>query len=246
MTDTGAGASTAPRAVVLVTGAGSGIGRATARLFALRGYRVAVNDLEHERARMVAADLGAFPCAVDVADAAAVQAMVRSVEHEVGRVSVAVCNAGFSGHTALGDIGDELWRRSLRVNLGGCFNIARAVAPSMQAHHDGAIVTVSSELALIGAAGLAHYISAKSAVLGFTKALARELAPWSVRVNCVAPGPTDTPLLSDHFRSPDYLTSLPLGRLGTPEEIAESIVFLAEARWTTGQVLSPNGGAVIQ
>lgn len=232
--------------IALVTGAGSGIGRATAGLLAKRGYRVAVNDLDEERAMAVAAELDAFPCPADVADAEAVRAMVLSVERQLGPIAVAVCNAGLSGQMALREVDDVTWRRSLRVNLGGCFHVARSVVPTMRERRDGAIVTVSSELALIGAANLVHYISAKSAILGFTKSLARELAPWSVRVNCVAPGPVDTPMLSRPYRSPEYLASLPLGRLGTPDEIADAIVFLAEAQWTTGQVFSPNGGAVIQ
>jgi 2-hydroxycyclohexanecarboxyl-CoA dehydrogenase len=240
------GSPVGPRPIALVTGAGSGIGRATAGLLARRGYQVAVNDIDEERATKVAAELDAFPCPADVADAEAVRAMVRSVERQLGPISVAICNAGLSGRRALRDVDDEIWRRSLRVNLGGCFHLARSVVPSMQKRRDGAIVTVSSELALVGAPDLAHYVSAKSAILGLTRSLARELAPWSIRVNCVAPGPVDTPMLSSQYRSPEYLASLPLGRLGTPDEIADAIVFLAEAPWTTGQVLSPNGGAVIQ
>jgi 2-hydroxycyclohexanecarboxyl-CoA dehydrogenase len=235
----------APR-VALVTGAGRGIGRATAELLASRGYLVAMNDLDEAEVTEAAASLGALPWAADVADPDAVESMVRAVGLQLGSITLAVCNAGVSGPLALDSVTDAVWRRSLRVNLGGCFHVARAVAPSMKSNRDGAIVTVSSELALVGAAELTHYVSAKSAILGFTKALARELAPWSVRVNCVAPGPVDTSMLSSQFREPAYLASLPLGRLGTVDEIAEAIVFLAESRWTTGQVLSPNGGAVIQ
>jgi 2-hydroxycyclohexanecarboxyl-CoA dehydrogenase len=240
------GSPVGPSPIALVTGAGSGIGRATAGLLARRGYQVAVNDLDEERVMGVAAELDAFACPADVADPEAVSAMVLSIERQLGPISVAVCNAGLSGQMALLDVDDVTWRRSLRVNLGGCFHVARTVVPAMKERRNGAIVTVSSELALIGAPNFAHYVSAKSAILGFTKSLARELAPWAVRVNCVAPGPVDTPMLSKPYRSPDYLASLLLGRLGTPNEIAEAIVFLAEARWTTGQILSPNGGAVIQ
>jgi NAD(P)-dependent dehydrogenase (short-subunit alcohol dehydrogenase family) len=232
--------------IALVTGAGSGIGRATAELLAARGYRVVVNDADADAAGEVAESIGGIPGPADVGDALAVERLVTSIEAEHGPIHTAICNAGISGARALADVTDAIWDRTIRVNLGGCFHVARAVAPSMQRRREGSLVTVSSELALIGAAKLAHYVSAKAAVLGFSRALARELAPFSVRANCVAPGPTDTPLLGAAYRSAEYLASLPLNRLGAPQEIAEAIVFLAEAPWITGQVLSPNGGAVIQ
>jgi NAD(P)-dependent dehydrogenase (short-subunit alcohol dehydrogenase family) len=232
--------------IALVTGAGSGIGKATAELLVSRGYCVVVNDAHADAAEEVAQSIGGIPGPADVADALAVERLVRSIETEHGPIHTAVCNAGISGARALADVTDAIWDRTIRVNLGGCFHVARAVAPSMQRRREGSIVTVSSELALIGASELAHYVSAKAAVLGFSRALARELAPFSVRANCVAPGATDTPLLGAAYRSAEYLASVPLQRLGTPQDIAEAIVFLAEAPWITGQVLSPNGGAVIQ
>ncbi len=234
------------RAVAIVTGAGRGIGHATAMLLAERDYQVAVNDIDAEAASRVAAAIGGIAFAADIADPREAERMVHDAEERLGPVDVAICNAGVSGVRPLSDISDALWIKTLRVNLGGSFHVSRAVAPEMKRRRSGSIVTVSSELALIGAAGLVHYVSAKSALLGFTRALARELAPWDVRVNCVAPGPVDTEMLSAHFREPEYLASLPLHRLGTPLEIAESIVFLAESHWTTGPVLSPNGGSVIQ
>jgi NAD(P)-dependent dehydrogenase (short-subunit alcohol dehydrogenase family) len=232
--------------LALVTGAGSGIGRATAELFASRGYRVVVNDADARAARQVAESMDGIAAAADVADAGAIERLVDAIEQEHGPIGTAVCNAGISGTRALADVTDDAWARTLRVNLGGCFHVARAVAPSMQTRREGSIVTVASELALIGASEMAPYVSAKAAVIGFTRALARELAPYTIRANCVAPGATDTPLLSAAYRSAEYVASVPLQRLGTPQDIAEAIVFLAEAPWITGQVLSPNGGAVIQ
>lgn len=232
--------------IALVTGAGSGIGRATAELLASRGYHVVVNDADADTAEEVAQSIGGISGPADVADALAVERLVAAIESEHGPIHIAVCNAGVSGARALADVTDAVWDRTIRVNLGGCFHVARAVVPSMQRLRDGSIVTVSSELALIGAAEMAHYVSAKAGVIGFSRALARELAPFSVRVNCVAPGATDTPLLGPAYRSAEYLASVPLQRLGTPQDIAEAIVFVAEAPWITGQVLSPNGGAVIQ
>jgi 2-hydroxycyclohexanecarboxyl-CoA dehydrogenase len=232
--------------LALVTGAGSGIGSATAELLASRGYRVVVNDADADAAREVALSVGGVPGPADVADALAVERLVAEIELEHGPIHIAVCNAGISGTRALAEVTDDVWARTLRVNLGGCFHVARAVAPSMQRRNEGSIVTVSSELALIGASDMTPYVSAKAAVIGFTRALARELAPYTIRANCVAPGATDTPLLSAAYRTAEYVASVPLQRLGTPQDIAEAIVFLAEASWITGQVLSPNGGAVIQ
>jgi NAD(P)-dependent dehydrogenase (short-subunit alcohol dehydrogenase family) len=232
--------------LALVTGAGSGIGKATAELLASRGYRVVVNDADMNAARAVAESVDGIAGPADVADALAVERLVAEIEHEHGPIGTAICNAGISGTRALAEVTDDVWARTVRVNLGGCFHVARAVAPSMQKRRDGSIVTVSSELALIGASKMAPYVSAKAAVIGFTRALARELAPSKIRANCVAPGATDTPLLSDAYRTAEYVASVPLQRLGTPHDIAEAIVFLAEATWVTGQVLSPNGGAVIQ
>ena len=126
-------------------------------------------------------------------------------------------------------------------------NVIAAVAPRMRARGEGgSIVSVSSELALIGDTRHIAYVSAKAAVLGLTRAMALELAPAGIRVNCVCPGPTDTPMLAGRWRDEAYLASIPLGRFGMPAEVAAIIVGLAEATWTTGQVVSPNGGVVIQ
>ena len=239
-------ASGDPPRTALVTGAGRGIGRATAELLASRGYRVAVNDLDPSAAEAAAHAIGGFAVAGDVANAESAVRIVEDSEDRLGGVELVVCNAGVSGAWPIEEVTDEIWTRTLRVNLGGSFHIARAVVPALKRRRRGSIVTVSSELALIGAAHLVHYVSAKSAILGFTRALARELAPWDIRVNCVAPGPVDTEMLGPRYRQATYLESLPLHRLGTPMEIAEAIVFIAESRWTTGQVLSPNGGSVIQ
>lgn len=234
------------KTVALVTGAGSGIGRATAELLAAHGYLVAVNDADPRLAHEVAERVRGVAVPVDVADGVAVDELVARLESEHGGVGLAVCNAGVSGAKPLAEVSDEVWARTLRVNLGGCFHVARAVLPGMRRRGAGAVVTLASELALIGAARLVHYVSAKAAVIGFTRSLAREVACDRIRVNCVAPGPTDTPLLGPLYRSEEYVQAIPLGRLGAPADIAEAIVFMAEAAWITGQVLSPNGGTVIQ
>lgn len=231
----------------LVTGGASGIGRATVVELAKRGYAVAVNHLQREpEATAVADEIGGLAVEADVADPVAVADMVSFVERTLGPVDVAVCCAGFDQDRPLEETDDACWNRSLRVMLGGCAHVIAAVAPTMRARQSGSIVTISSELALIGDHGHVGYVTAKAAILGLTRAMARELAGFGIRVNAIAPGPTDTAMLDGRWRDPAYLASIPLGRFGTPEELASSIVGLAEATWTTGQVLSPNGGIVIQ
>lgn len=232
--------------VVLVTGASSGIGRATARRFAAAGYRVAVHyGRDRAGAEATAGPIGGLVVGGDVGDPAATEAMVREVEAALGTPDVVVCNAGFYEERPLEAVSDAALDRTLRVLLGGAYHVARAVVPGMRARGSGSIVLVASELALIGAPNVAPYVAAKAAVIGFGRALARELAP-AIRVNVIAPGAVDTPLLPDRDRGPVYTETVPLGRIGRPAEIAEGILHLAEAPWTTGALYSPNGGVVIQ
>ena len=173
--------------------------------------------------------------------------MVREAQAEFGRIDVLVNNAGIERAATLENITEDDWDVTLAVNLKGQFLVSQAVAAGMRERRAGKIVNVASELALVGRAGLAAYCASKAGIVGLTKALARELAPHGVLVNCVAPGPTDTDLLPASERTSDLLARIPLGRIGAPTEIAEAIWFLVSPAntWTTGQVLSPNGGAVI-
>jgi NAD(P)-dependent dehydrogenase (short-subunit alcohol dehydrogenase family) len=216
--------------VALVTGAGGGIGGAAANALEAAGMTVARSDLP-----------------VDVGDPDAVAELVARTESAMGPIDVLVNCAGYVEETPAHDISDAAWERMLRVHLGGTWHTCREVAPRMAARGRGAIVNVSSELALCGAELHAHYCAAKGAILGLTKSLAAELAGAGVRVNAVAPGPTDTALLTDMWRTDAYLETLPVRRLSSPAEIAEAIAFLASdgASYITGQVLSPNSGAVI-
>ena len=218
------------RPVALVTGAGGGIGGACADALEAAGMEVARTDLP-----------------LDVADADAVAGLVARTEQELGPIEVLVNCAGHLTETPIADITDAEWRRMLCVHLGGTWHTCREVAPRMAARGRGAIVNTSSELALCGAELHAHYCAAKGAIVGLTKSLALELAGRGVRVNAVAPGATDTALLTDTWRTPEYLGSLPLRRLSTPAEIAATVAFLASdaASYVTGIVLSPNSGAVI-
>jgi NAD(P)-dependent dehydrogenase (short-subunit alcohol dehydrogenase family) len=226
--------------VALVTGAASGIGAAVCSRLAASGWRVAGVDL-----RPAPVDL---PLEADVSDGAAVKAAAERVRSELGEPSLVVTAAGYYEMAAVEEIDAERWRRMLAVHLGGVANTCWAVVPAMLRAGSGTIVTISSELALAGGSGDSHYCAAKGAILGFTRSLGAELAPHGIRVNGVAPGPTDTPLLADDspWRAPDYLDTLPLRRLVRPEEVAETVSLLVEeGGYFAGQTLSPNAGAVI-
>ncbi len=184
----------------------------------------------------------------DVTDRQAVGEVADQVARELGPVSLLVTVAGFYEMLPVSEIEVEGWRRMLAVHLGGTCNSCVAILPGMLERGRGHIITISSELALAGGDQDAHYAAAKGAIIGFTKSLAVEVASRGVQVNCVAPGPTDTPLLAPDspWRDPAFLETLPLRRLVRPEEVAEAVLFLAEeGDYFCGQVLSPNAGAVI-
>ncbi len=233
--------TTSAQRVAVITGAASGIGAATAALFGGHGWLTAGLDL-----RASATDL-ALTC--DVTDAGAVTSAVDAAAGQFGRIDAAVTAAGYYEEGIdVCDITKAQWDSMLAVILGGTVNTCAAVLPHMMAAQRGSIIAISSELALGGSATDLHYVAAKGAVLGLIKSLAAELAGTPVRVNVVAPGPTDTPLLAADslWREPGYLASLPLGRLVTPGEIAATVYYLAtEGRMYCGEVLSPNAGAVI-
>jgi 2-hydroxycyclohexanecarboxyl-CoA dehydrogenase len=227
--------------VVVITGAASGIGAATAALFGRQGWRTAGLDL-----RPSATDLS-LTC--DVTDAAAVRSAIDAVARQFGGIDAAVTAAGYYEEGIdVCDITRAQWDSMLQVILGGTVNTCAAVLPQMLARQSGTVIAISSELALGGSATDLHYVAAKGAVLGLVKSLAAELAATPIRLNVVAPGPTDTPLLAPDslWRKPDYLATLPLGRLVRPDEIAATVYYLAtDGVMYCGEVLSPNAGAVI-
>jgi 2-hydroxycyclohexanecarboxyl-CoA dehydrogenase len=223
----------------LVTGAASGIGAAIAAGLAAAGYRVAGYDLRPSATSL--------PLTGDVTDEAAAAQAVAETERALGPLDVLVTAAGFYEMVPFAAITPEQWHRMLRVHLGGLANFARAALPGMMRRGTGNIVAVSSELAVGGGDGDAHYAAAKGAIIGLVRSLAAEAAPSGVRVNSVAPGPTDTPLLAPDspWREPGYLATLPARRLATPAEIAAAVRFVVGNGFMVGEVVSVNSGAVI-
>ncbi|MFE7213286.1 SDR family NAD(P)-dependent oxidoreductase [Streptomyces sp. NPDC057611] len=225
--------------VAVVTGAASGIGAAVCRSLEETGWTVCGLDL-----RPVEHLKYSYEC--DVADPASVSAAFGRIEAEVGPVGALVTAAGHYELVPVGEITEEAWNRMMHVHVGGLLNPVRAVLPGMIDRGEGAVVAISSELGIGGTESEAHYSAAKGAILGFVRSLGAEVAEHGVRVNAVAPGPTDTPLLPTAQRTPEYLASLPARALGQPEDIAQAVQFLVdEGGFCFGEVLSPNMGAVI-
>ncbi|MDY3080203.1 MAG: 3-oxoacyl-ACP reductase FabG [Oscillospiraceae bacterium] len=240
--------------VALITGSSRGIGRAVAAKLAGDGYAVCINYIErqdkaeeHVKA-LTAAGCDAMCFQADVADADAVDAMVKAVRERFGHISLLVNNAGIARQCLFQDISREYWKRIFDVNLNGAFNTIQAVLPNMLHEHSGCIINTSSIWGLHGASCEVAYSATKHAIVGLTRSLAQELAPSGIRVNCVAPGVIDTDMVQ--VLGSDTLAELtedtPLGRLGMPEDIAALVSFLASdaASFITGQVITSDGGFI--
>jgi 3-oxoacyl-[acyl-carrier protein] reductase len=239
---------------VLVTGAGSGIGRAIAEKLARNGERVVVNDLNGETADEVVARIkesGGEAAAApgDVSDPESVRRIMEAVHEAYGPPNILVNNAGFLQQKRFVDLTVEDFDRMIAVHLRGTFLCTSAVLSDMLSRGSGIIVNVASQLGQIGGIELCHYSAAKAGIIGLTKSLAREVSAQGVRVNAVAPGPINTELvlgLSDEWRDAKA-AELPLGRFGEPWEVAETVAFLVSdgAALYVGQTLGPNSGDVM-
>ena len=243
------------RKTVLITGASRGIGAETARIFAEKGYAVGVNYRNSkEKAESLATELRGLGVPVklyhaDVSRRDQVDRMVEDFLGDFGRMDVLVCNAGIARQELFTDVTESAWREMLGVNLDGVFHCCQAALPDMIRRKAGKIITLSSMWGQVGASCEVAYSAAKAGVIGLTKALAKEVGPSGVTVNCVAPGVIETEmngLLSQETK--DALAEeTPLERMGTPRDVAEAIWFLASeaGSFFTGQVLAPNGGFII-
>ena len=242
--------------VALVTGAGSGMGRTHGVRLAAEGAHLIVHDIAadaaEETAAMIRAAGGRARVIVsDIADVGATAAAIGAAQAETGRISILVNNAGYDRLAGTAEIDEAAFDRMIAVHVKGTFFATRAVVPGMKAQRAGTIINTSSLSGMTGAAMHPHYSAAKAALLGLTKAWAKELAPWGIRVNAVAPGGVITPLVMakggmDRVRERSQAL-VPLGRYAEPEEVSHLVAFLAsdEAAFITGQVVSPNGGQEI-
>ena len=240
--------------VAVVTGAGRGIGRAVALAYARMGADVACVSRTEENSANVAAEVEAlgrraWPLAVDVSDTAAVGAAAKEILELAGRVDILVNNAGVTRDNLLMRMSEEEWDTVLNTNLKGAFNFTRALTRPFIKQRSGRIINIASVIGLIGNAGQSNYAASKAALIGFTKSIARELAPRGITVNAIAPGfiETDmTAVLDDKVRE-EVLGRVPLGRFGSSDDIAHAAAFLAmePTGYVTGQVLTVDGGMVM-
>ena len=229
---------------VVITGGSRGIGAAAVALFAAKGDRVYfLYEKEHEAAARVASNTGATAICCDVSDSAAVKAAF----DKIGDVDILICNAGIARTGLMSQLDEAVWDRIFDVNVKGMYLCINAAMPAFLRKHAGCIITVSSMWGQVGASCEAAYSASKGAVIALTRALAKELGPSGIRVNCVTPGVILTDMCAGI--DPEILEEMaeeaPVGRNGSPADVAKAMEYLSEATFVTGQVLPVNGGYVI-
>lgn len=229
---------------VIITGGSRGIGAAAVERFAARGDRVTfLYEKNHEAARALAEKTGATAICCDVSDGAAVKAAFE----QAGDVDILICNAGIAHYGLMSMMEEAAWDRIFDVNVKGIYLCVNGAMPSFLRNQSGCIITVSSMWGQVGASCEAAYSATKGAVIALTKALAKELGPSGIRCNCVAPGVIETDMCAnvDPEILADMAQDAPVGRNGSPEDVAKAMEYLSEATFVTGQVLPVNGGYVI-
>ncbi len=235
---------------VLITGGSRGIGAACVREFARAGYTVAFTYRRAvEAAEALAREVGALALRADSADPAQVRQAVHTVLEHCGSIDVLINNAALSSFSLFTEITDDAWEEIFRVNVNGTFHYTKAVLPGMIARKSGSVLNISSMWGVTGASCEVHYSATKAAIIGMTKALAKEVGPSGIRVNCIAPGVIETDMnaaLNEETRA-SLCEETPLCRIGRVEEVAAAALFLAgeSASFITGQVLGVNGGILI-
>jgi len=231
-------------ATVVITGGSRGIGATAVKHFTARGDRVFfLYEKQHQAAAQVRIETGATAICCDVADQAAVEAAFS----RIGDLDVLICNAGICHYGLMSQLPEAKWDRLFDVNVKGIYHCVNAATPAFLRKQSGCIITVSSMWGQVGSSCEAAYSATKGAVIALSKALAQELGPSGIRVNCIAPGVILTDMCRDI--SPETMEILrqdtPVGRNGTPDDVAQAMVYLTEANFVTGQVLSINGGYII-
>jgi 3-oxoacyl-[acyl-carrier protein] reductase len=243
--------------VAIVTGGSRGIGRAVVDLLSSFGTKIAINYLRDEQAATAAMNLarerGAEALAIqaDVSQLSQAERLVNETLERFGRIDFLVCNAGIWEGGPVESIAEELWDKTLEINLKGTWSVCRAAVPVMKRQRAGRIVIVSSTAGQRGEANVSNYAASKGGQISFMKSLSTELGPFGINVNCVAPGWVDTDMTTDTFadstRLDEIVKEIPKGRVATPADIAGPVVFLCSswAEHITGDVLSVNGGSVL-
>lgn len=232
----------------LITGGSRGIGAAIARRFAKEGFRVIINYNNSEaQAKALAAETGGTAVRADVGSPEQVAAMAEKITAEHGALDVIVNNAGIAHFGLLTDMSEAEWQSLMNINLGGAFRVTKNLIRPMIAAGRGCVINISSMWGQVGASCEAAYSASKAGLIGLTKALAKELGPSGIRVNCIAPGVIDTDMNArlDSETLAELKDETPLGVIGSPEDVADAAYFLYENGFVTGQVIGVNGGFVI-